>query len=226
MLAALLAGGGVLAVLLTRGEKKTASSTSQSVITSTQVTTTQKPSGSAAFSKPAGLFSEKTTDKGSALFDGSSLVIESTKPNSPVLDLASGNYDDVRISVDVRGAPGSNDYGASVICRHQTEGDYYLLAIASGSRYNVVRYTGGRPRSLTGGFQTSSAVKPSSQTNRLVVTCTGAASTQLTLDVNGTRVADVTNEPGIGDGEVGLRAGTLTPPVKVRFSNFRLSRLS
>src|SRR6266508_2277796 len=107
-----------------------------------------------------------------------------------------------------------------------TEGDYYLLAIASGSRYNVVRYTGGRPRSLTGGFQTSSAVKPSSQTNRLVVTCTGAASTQLTLDVNGTRVADVTNEPGIGDGEVGLRAGTLTPPVKVRFSNFRFSRLS
>jgi serine/threonine-protein kinase len=225
VLAALLAGGAVLAVLLTRGEKKAASSTSQ-IISSTQVTTAPKPSGSAAFSKPPGLFSEKTTDKGSALFDGSSLVIESTKANSPVLDLASGNYDDVRIAVDVRGAAGANDYGASVICRHQTEGDYYLLAIASGSRYNVVRYTGGRPRSLVGGFQTSSAVKPSSQTNRLVVTCTGAASTQLTLEVNGTPVADVTNEPGIGDGEVGLRAGTVTPPVKVRFSRFRLTRLS
>ena len=69
------------------------------------------------------------------------------------------------------------------------------------------------------GFRTSNAVRPGS--NNVEVTCEGSSTVDLTLVVNGTRVARVSDSdsPYTG-GAVALRVGTIEPPVSVQFENF------
>ena len=49
------------------------------------------------------------------------------------------------------GSSGAKDYGVSFICRYQSPGSYYVLALLKRPRYNIVRYRDKRPLSLTGG---------------------------------------------------------------------------
>lgn len=231
--AALVLAAGAIAgiVLATRGGDEAASgdtgtqpaTTATTAPTTTAPTTTTEPG--AGFSDPPSLFRPIDRDDASAVFRGDAYVFRLEEANRPLVSFASGAApQDVRVAIDVRGAGG--DYGAAVLCRGSGPGNYYLLAVASGQRYNVVKYRGGSPRSLVGGFQTSSVIEPGSAANRLEAECEGTGTVSLTLLVNGTRVASVADADNpLSGGKVGLRAGTDSPPVRVRFQNFVMTSL-
>jgi serine/threonine protein kinase len=219
---ALLAVAGVIAaVLLTRGDDEPNAATTQRTTQTTATTGTATVDGSAAFSDPPNLFRAVERDGSNAMFSNAAYAFFVNAANQPLISVADREAPaDVRITVDVTGG-GSSDFGASVLCRYQGSGDYYLLAIASDGRYNVVKYAGGEPGSLQGGFKTSSAVQPDGATNHVEATCQGSDPVDLTLVVNGTRVARITDSdsPHTG-GTVGLRVGTTEPPVSIQFENF------
>ena len=220
---ALLAIAGVIAaVLLTRGDDEPNAATTQTTTTQTTATTTTTSTvdGSAAFSDPPNLFRAVQRDGSNAAFSNAAYAFFVNVANQPLISVADREAPaDVRMTVDVTGG-GSSDFGASLLCRYQGSDDYYLLAIASDSRYNVVKYVDGEPQSLQGGFKTSSAVRSGGATNEVEATCEGSDPVDLTLVVNGTRVARITDSdsPYTG-GTVGLRVGTTEPPVSVQFEN-------
>ena len=221
-LALLVVAGVIAAVLLTRdGDPETVTTTTAPTTATATTATTATVDGSAAFSDPPSLFREVERDGSNASFNGSAYAFFVNEANQPLISVADREAPaDVRVSADVL-AGTSSDYGASFLCRYQGSRDYYLLAIASGRRYNIVKYVDGDPQSLQGGFRTSNAVRTGSATNQVEATCEGSDAVDLTLVVNGTRIARVTDtDSPLTDGTVGLRVGTIEPPVRIQFQNF------
>ena len=216
---ALVVAGAIAAFLLTRGDDEPETVTTSPTTQTTATTSTVD--GSAAFSDPPNLFRAVERDGSNAAFSNAAYAFFVDVANQPLISVADREAPaDVRVTVDVTGG-GSTDFGASVLCRYQGSTDYYLLAIASGRRYNVVKYVDGEPQSLQGGFRTSNAVRPGGATNEVEATCEGSDTVDLTLVVNGTRVARVSDSDSPHNGgTVGLRVGTIEPPVSIQFENF------
>lgn len=173
----------------------------------------------------AGLFGEMTRPLGRVYFDGKIMYVKAALPNRPFLVLANLEKPlaDVAMSARIKWLSGSRDYGVSLVCRYESNSSYYLLAVLSGGRYNIVRYRNGKPSSLTHGIQRSSAV--TDDANDITARCVGDQPTRLTLEANGRTVGAVNDANGIEGGNVGIRAGSSESFVTVGFEDFVLKYL-
>lgn len=177
-------------------------------------------------SMPAsGLFAPSTRPIGRVYFDGATMYVRAAEPNRPLLQLAEQESPlrDVAMTTRASWVSGSRDYGISLVCRYDSRSDYYLLAILSGGRYNIVRYRGGKPISLTGGIQQGSGAADGA--NEMTARCVGDDPTSLTLELNGRTVARAKDANGIESGNIGVRVGSGESFVTVRFENFVLRTL-
>jgi hypothetical protein len=109
----------------------------------------------------AGLFAPITRPIGRVYFDGETMYVRTAQPGRPLLHLADqeDELDDVSMTARASWVSGARDYGLGFVCRYDSRADYYLIAVLSEGRYNIVRYRDGRPVSLTGGIQRSGDVR-------------------------------------------------------------------
>jgi hypothetical protein len=174
---------------------------------------------------PPGLFGPMTRPIGRVYFDGQTMYVRAARPGNPLLHLADLEEPlrDVGMSARVAWVSGARDHGVAFVCRYDTRADYYLLAVLSGRRYNIVRYREGRPISLTGGIRESTDI--AEDENEITARCVGDDPTSLTLEVNGRTVATAQDRDGIESGNVGIRAGSSEAFVTFRFEDFVLRYL-
>ena len=173
----------------------------------------------------SGLFNAMTRPGGRVYFDGSTMYMKTTKPGRPLVNLANQEeaLGHVSMSSRVAWVSGARDYGVGFICRYESPSSYYLLALLSGPRYNLVRYRNGKPRSLSGGIKPARALVKGE--NTLVATCVGDKTTTLTLQANGDTIGTAQDHDGIAGGNVGLRVGSGESFVTIRFEDFLLKYL-
>jgi hypothetical protein len=166
-----------------------------------------------------------TRPVGRVYFDEQTMYVRAAQPSRPVLHLAdqAEELGDVSMTARVSWVSGARDYGVGFVCRYDSRSDYYLLAVLSGGRYNIVRYRAGKPVSLTRGIQTSGSVQ--NDENEVTARCVGNDPTTLTLVVNGQTVATEQDGDGIESGNVGIRASSGESFVTVRFEDFVLRYL-
>lgn len=171
------------------------------------------------------LFAEVTRPAGRVYYEGPTMFVKAQKPGTPMLVLAELDeaLADVRMRARTKWVSGAKDYGVGFVCRYANAGNYYLLSVLSDGRYHVVRYRKGKPVSLTGGIQRSSAVEDGA--NEVEARCVGDDQVTLTLSANGREVAKVRDADGIGEGNVGVRLGTSESFVTYALSDFELRSL-
>jgi hypothetical protein len=173
----------------------------------------------------AGMFGPSTKPIGRVYFDGTTMYVRSAMPMKPFIHLANLEeaLGDVSMSARVRWVSGARDYGVGFICRHENPNSYYLLAVLSGPRYNLVRYRDGKPVSLSGGIKATGAVNDDA--NTITAKCVGDEPTILTLQANGQTLATAKDEDGIESGNIGVRVGSGESFVTLRFDDFLLKYL-
>jgi hypothetical protein len=156
-------------------------------------------------------------------FDGKTMYVKSATPTRPLVVLANQKepLQDVAMTFRVKQVGGATDYGLALICRHDSNRNYYFLAVLSGGRYNIARYRDGNLTSLAHG--TSSAL--TEDANDITAKCVGDQPTSLTLEANGQKVGAVKDADGLAGGNIGVRVGTNESFVTVRFENFVLKYL-
>lgn len=135
---------------------------------------------------------------------------------------------DLIIEVDATktGGPDDNDFG--VMCRYTTVNEtpsFYQFLATSDGYVGIVRVQGGDQAIISdpdGKLQESSLVNKGSAANHLRAECIGDS---LTLYVNGSKAASVTDSTFSSAGDVGLIAGTYsTPGTDILFDNFVVSK--
>ncbi len=186
------------------------------------------PNGTTETTSPRGLFGPLTRPIGRVYFDDDeegTMYVRAAQPGRPLVHLADLEKPlmDVALTSRVSWVSGARDYGMAFVCRYDSVRDYYLLAVLSGGRYNIVRYRDGRPVSLTGGIK--QAADLAGDTNDITARCVGDDPVTLTLVVNGRTVATEKDEEGIESGNVGIRAGSSESFVTFRFEDFELRYL-
>ena len=133
-------------------------------------------------------------------------LIRVDKTNLDLWSNPGKDFTDVSIEVDaskIKG-PESNDFG--IICRYQSELDFYFGIVSSDNYYAIGKMSGGTQELLTGAeLQITDKVKGGSALNHLRFDCSGST---LTLYANGYFLAQV-EDPEFLNGDVGLIAGTL-----------------
>jgi hypothetical protein len=175
---------------------------------------------------PEGLFRAMRSPIGRVYFDDDqTMYVRASQRGRPLLHLADLEKPlrDVSLTSKVTWVSGAADYGTSFVCRHESNRNYYLLGVLSGGRYNIARYRDGRLVSLTGGIQQSGLID--GRTNEVTARCVGDDPTSLTLEVNGTVVAERKDPNGIETGNIGVRASSGESFVTVRFEDFTLRYL-
>lgn len=125
-------------------------------------------------------------------------------------------------SVEVIGGPADNAFG--LICRYQSPDNFYIFLISSDGYYTVGKYQSGSDQIIylteEGQYQSSEAIAQGTAgvANELRATCIGD---ELTLSVNGTQVATVT-DPTFVTGDIGVAASTFEAgTLEVAFQNVR-----
>jgi hypothetical protein len=168
------------------------------------------------------LFSEVTQPMGQVYFDGETMYVKAAIARHPFKALANQKdaLQDVKVSARVKWVSGSNGYGVGFICRYESNANYYLLAVLTGGRYNIVRYRDGKLISLSHGIQENSAVDD--DVNDITARCVGDNPTRLTLQANGVTLAALDDPDGIESGNVGVRLGSNESFVTLRFDDFVL----
>ena len=179
--------------------------------------TTTTTTGSAAY------FKAGTRPRGRVYFDGETMLVTATTPNLPLeWEAEIGEpLRDVHMSVRARRVSGAPSYGVGLICR-KNDKNYYLLSVFSGGGYNIVKYTGGKPRSLARGSEGGSG---DDEEDDVEARCVGSNPTSLTLVVDGDEVETVDDPEGIESGSVGIRVGTDEARVTVGLEDFVLRSL-
>jgi hypothetical protein len=162
---------------------------------------------------------------GRVYFDGKTMYFKDTTPNNPLVHLAKLDdpLHDVSMNARVRWFSGAKDYGVSFICRYQSPANYYVLAVLSGPRYNIVRYRNKKPISLTGGIKPTDALNDDA--NQITAKCVGDQPTILTLQANGQTIGTARDDDGIESGNIGVRVGSSESFVVLRFDDFVLKYL-
>jgi hypothetical protein len=185
--------------------------------TTTEPTVTEKP--------PGRLFPEARRPNGNVYYDGETMYVKTKLPRQRFLHLA--DLEDPLEDVSLRGriawVSGASDYGAGFVCRYANAANYYLLSVLSDGRYNILRYRAGKPVSLTGGIQRSSAVRDGA--NEVTARCVGRDPVSVRLIVNGETLASKTDGDGIESGNVGIRVGTDESVATFRFDGVALRYL-
>ena len=171
------------------------------------------------------LFAAATRPAGRLYFEGETMFVKAAKPSRPMLALAETDelLRDVGLRASAEWVSGAKDFGVGFVCRYADAGNYYLLSVLSGGRYHIVRYRKGRPVSLTGGIQTSTAVRD--DLGDVGARCVGSDPVLLTLTAGGRDFATARDAAGIAEGNVGIRVGTSESAVTFAFRDFDLRSL-
>jgi len=127
-----------------------------------------------------------------------------------------GNYQDVRVEVDVTKLNGPDENRAGVMCRYRN-GDYYFFIISNDGYYAVGKFIGGMTLLIGQEFMQQTGFVQLDQVNHLRADCIGDT---LTFYVNFNQVASV-QDTDFPTGGVGVLAGSFDEPgVDVLFQNF------
>ena len=171
------------------------------------------------------LFAAATRPAGRLYYEGATMFVKAAQPSRPMLALAETEelLRDVGLRARTEWISGAKDYGVGFVCRYANAANYYLLSILSGGRYHIVRYRKGRPVSLTGGIQTSTAVDEA--IGDVGARCVGNDPVLLTLTAAGRDFATARDANGIAEGNVGIRVGTSESVVTLSFRDFKLRSL-
>lgn len=124
---------------------------------------------------------------------------------------ADRNFDDVIITTQARQAGGPDDNAYGVICRYQSDSDFYVFLISGDGYYAIGKYQTGAPQieyvTGEGQYLYSDAINQGAATNEIKASCVGNV---LTLSVNGILLDSVT-DPTFVRGDIGLGASTFEP---------------
>lgn len=134
------------------------------------------------------------------------------------------SFEDVVISVETRQLSGPNDNAFGVICRYQSEDNFYVFLISGDGYYSIGKYQAGSEEVVylteDGQFAQSDVINQGTSTNLIEASCIG---NELGLTVNGVPLVTVT-DPTFVTGDIGLAASTLQPgTLLVAFDDVRVS---
>lgn len=160
---------------------------------------------------------------GSANIENASMQITVNQPGQLWWVNPERRFDNVIINVEARQVSGPNNNAYGVICRYQSEENFYVFLISGDGYYTIGKYQSGVENvtylTENGQFQPSDAIHIGVATNEMRVSCIG---NQLSLEVNGTPLVSVT-DPTFVTGDIGLAAGTLTAGTAVvEFDNVKV----
>lgn len=114
------------------------------------------------------------------------------------------NFDDVILTVEARQMSGPDDNAYGMLCRYQSEENFYLFLISGDGYFAIGKYQSGSNQitylSGDGQYQYSDAINQGVATNLIRASCIG---NELSLAVNGLPLATV-NDPTFVTGDVGL----------------------
>jgi len=174
------------------------------------------------FSPPNAAWARFETEESAVTALAGELYLEDLgKGIAAYTQLIGKTYDEVKITVDVRQVQGTLNNWMGVICGHQDDDNYYLVAISADGYYLILGNQSGFAAPLSGPESTST-INTGKAENRLEVSC---EDTQLTLRVNGELVAQYMDRSLKAAGQVALFADAIDQgqTTVVAFDNFSLS---
>ncbi len=131
---------------------------------------------------------------------------------------------DVRVEVAVTKAAGPDDNDMGVLCRYTKKNDvfnFYYFMITSDGYAAIEKMKDSNSEMISGTEMTQSSAIKKSSVNHIRADCIGE---NLTLYVNGTRVASAIDDEFTG-GDIGLIAGTFTTPgVDIHFDDLLVTK--
>lgn len=135
------------------------------------------------------------------------------------------NLEDVIISVETRQLSGPDDNAFGVICRYQSEDNFYVFLISGDGYYSIGKYQAGSEEVIylteDGQFAESDVINQGASTNLIEASCIGD---ELSLAVNGVSLLTV-SDPTFVTGDIGLAASTLQPgTLLVAFDDVRVAQ--
>jgi len=130
--------------------------------------------------------------------------ISSSQPGQIWWSNPARNFDDVIMTVEARQVSGPDDNAYGVLCRYQSEENFYVFLISGDGYYAIGKYQSGSNQItyLTGDGQYlySDAINQGVATNLIRASCVG---NELSLAVNGLPLATV-SDPTFVTGDIGL----------------------
>lgn len=152
-------------------------------------------------------------DCGWALYNQGGAVVEieegvfrisSSQPGQIWWSNPGRNFDDVIMTVEARQMSGPDDNAYGMICRYQSEENFYVFLISGDGYFAIGKYQSGSNQvvylSGDGQYQYSDAINQGVATNLIRVSCVGD---ELSLAVNGLPLASV-SDPTFVTGDLGL----------------------
>lgn len=160
---------------------------------------------------------------GSAAIENASMRITVSQPGQMWWTNPGRMFDDVIITAEARQVSGPNDNAYGLICRYQSEENFYVFLISGDGYYAIGKYQSGAENvtylTPDGQFQVSDAIHTGIATNEMRASCIG---NQLSLEVNGVPLISVT-DPTFVTGDIGVAAGTLAAGTAiVEFDNVQV----
>jgi hypothetical protein len=124
-------------------------------------------------------------------------------------------FDDAIITVRARQVDGPDDNAYGIICRYQSEQNFYIFLISGDGYYAIGKYQSGSPAiqylSGEGQYQFSDVINQGVASNEIRASCAG---NELSLAVNGIPLATIT-DPTFVTGDIGLGVSTFQPGTAV-----------
>jgi hypothetical protein len=132
-------------------------------------------------------------------------------------------FDNAIINVRARQIDGPDDNAYGLICRYQSEENFYIFLISGDGYYAIGKYQTGNPQiqylSGEGQYQFSDVINQGVATNEIRASCVG---NELSLSVNGIPLATIT-DPTFVTGDIGLGVCTFQPGTAVvEFDDIRV----
>jgi hypothetical protein len=174
------------------------------------------------FSRPNAGWARFDTEESAVYALAGELYLEDRGRGTAVYTpLVGHKYKDVVVNVDVRHVQGSVNNWMGVLCRHQDEDTYYLLAISADGYYLILSANEGAITPLVGP-EYSEIIRQGKAENNLRIRC---QRTQLSLWVNDELIATHTANDLTEAGDVALFADAVQRGeiAVVAFDNFVLS---
>jgi hypothetical protein len=161
---------------------------------------------------------------GAAAIENSAMQITVNQPGQLWWTNPARDFDDVIITVEARQVSGPNDNAYGLICRYQSEKDFYVFLVSGDGFYAIGKYQSGSENVVylteNQQFQPSDAINVGVASNELRASCVG---NQLSFEVNGIPLISVT-DPTFVRGDVGVAAGTLVAGTGViEFDNVQVT---
>lgn len=137
------------------------------------------------------------------------LTITSNQPGQIWWTNPGREFDDVIVAVEARQIDGPDNNAYGVICRYQSEENFYVFLVSGDGYYAIGKYQTGSEQItylLDGdAYQFSDVINQGVATNQIRASCVG---NELGLSVNGIPLATVTDNTFVR-GDIGLGASPL-----------------